>query len=228
MFAVSCLRAGPAAVLSPAGAGAPSSSSRRKTPARVLAHDARRRSRQLPPPPDRGLVSSRCFASGDAQALCVPAVANALAAQLDLRAGWDQPVATHAMEGAGVLPGSHPLVIFSHGLSWPMTLYQTLAEDLRQPGICGDRDQPPQWRGHRLWWRAHSPLHATSGCSHQTPRATLPWRALTALWAARHRLGSGSAADLGKGNGNSAGGSPRSHPGRPDGPLTGRAVPRPS
>ena len=61
-------------------------------------------------------------------------VANALASQLDLRAGWEQPVMTHAIEGAGVLPGSHPVVIFSHGLSWPMTLYQALTEDLASRG----------------------------------------------------------------------------------------------
>jgi hypothetical protein len=61
-------------------------------------------------------------------------VANALASQLDLRAGWEQPVMTHAIEGAGVLPGSHPVVIFSHGFSWPMTLYQALTEDLASRG----------------------------------------------------------------------------------------------
>ena len=61
-------------------------------------------------------------------------VASALAEQLDLRAGWEKPVTTHAGEGAATLPGTHPVVVFSHGLSWPMALYQSLAEDLASRG----------------------------------------------------------------------------------------------
>jgi alpha-beta hydrolase superfamily lysophospholipase len=64
----------------------------------------------------------------------LPSVSKALATQLDLRAGWDEHVSTHAVEGAGALPGSHPVVLFSHGLSWPMTLYQSLVEDLASRG----------------------------------------------------------------------------------------------
>ncbi|MEX2088707.1 MAG: alpha/beta fold hydrolase [Bacteroidota bacterium] len=63
-----------------------------------------------------------------------PAVENALISQLGLTAGWAGRVKTHAVEGASPLTGKHPVVIFSHGLSWPMSLYQSITEDLASRG----------------------------------------------------------------------------------------------
>ncbi len=63
-----------------------------------------------------------------------PPIAGALGAQLDLRSGWEKSVATHAVENAPPLAGTHPVVVFSHGLSWPVTLYQTFTEDLASRG----------------------------------------------------------------------------------------------
>jgi dienelactone hydrolase len=63
-----------------------------------------------------------------------PPVASALAAQLGLAPGWARNVSTNAVEGARPSGGQHPVVVFSHGLSWPVSLYQALLEDLASKG----------------------------------------------------------------------------------------------
>ncbi|MEX2663199.1 MAG: hypothetical protein WD227_14815, partial [Vicinamibacterales bacterium] len=43
-------------------------------------------------------------------------------------------IQTHSVRGAPPIPGRLPLVLLSHGLSWPGVLYQSFAEDLASRG----------------------------------------------------------------------------------------------
>jgi len=58
--------------------------------------------------------------------------ANALTT-LGLPAGLDR-FRSHAARSATPIPGALPLVLMSHGLSWPALLYQSLTEDLASRG----------------------------------------------------------------------------------------------
>jgi hypothetical protein len=64
-----------------------------------------------------------------------PAVERALADQLGMPADWAHGIETHAVPGATPLAGPFPVVIFSHGLSWPVALYQSLLEDVASRGF---------------------------------------------------------------------------------------------
>jgi dienelactone hydrolase len=62
------------------------------------------------------------------------AVAEGLAEQFQLRGDFQKDVATHAYVNAPPAAGRFPVIVFSHGLSWPASLYQSLAEDLASRG----------------------------------------------------------------------------------------------
>lgn len=48
--------------------------------------------------------------------------------------GFARRVTNYAHPGADVLGGRHPTLIFSHGLSWPVLMYQSYLEDLASHG----------------------------------------------------------------------------------------------
>jgi dienelactone hydrolase len=73
-------------------------------------------------------------AGGAAKRYATPAVEAALEKQFSLAPGWMAPVTVHAREGAAAQREASPVVLFSHGLSWPVTLYQSLTEDLASRG----------------------------------------------------------------------------------------------
>ncbi len=79
-----------------------------------------------PAPGERSTARARRYTS--------PAIESTLVAQLGLTPGWAGRVATHAVENAAASPGPHPVVIFSHGLSWPVSLYQSFTEELASHG----------------------------------------------------------------------------------------------
>ncbi|MFW6078175.1 MAG: alpha/beta hydrolase family protein [Gemmatimonadota bacterium] len=49
-------------------------------------------------------------------------------------AGFVSEVSTHSMSGGPALDGRHPVLIFSHGLSWPSAMYQSFFEELASHG----------------------------------------------------------------------------------------------
>lgn len=48
--------------------------------------------------------------------------------------GFEQRVTGHAMASARAAPGRFPTLIFSHGLSWPVLMYQSYLEELASHG----------------------------------------------------------------------------------------------
>jgi len=48
--------------------------------------------------------------------------------------GFQRRVTTHSWKNADPAPGRHPVLIFSHGLSWPVLMYQSYLEDLASHG----------------------------------------------------------------------------------------------
>ncbi|HEX5042848.1 MAG TPA: hypothetical protein VFV75_08065 [Candidatus Polarisedimenticolaceae bacterium] len=65
-----------------------------------------------------------------------PELAEAWRATLPAPAGWQDSVVTHAVEGAEPARGAArwKVILFSHGLSWPIENYQILFEDLASRG----------------------------------------------------------------------------------------------
>jgi len=63
------------------------------------------------------------------------AVGAAIAEDLKFKPGFEHEVTTHAFPGAPPASGRFPVIVFSHGLSWPVALYQTLTEDLASRGF---------------------------------------------------------------------------------------------
>lgn len=61
-------------------------------------------------------------------------IAASLSKDYSLPQGFADEIQAHAGNGASPVEGQFPVVIFSHGLSWPVTLYQTLLEDLSSRG----------------------------------------------------------------------------------------------
>lgn len=62
------------------------------------------------------------------------AVASALAEDFPFPAGFERGVSTGAHLDAVAAVGRHPVVVFSHGLSWPVALYQSLLAELASHG----------------------------------------------------------------------------------------------
>lgn len=65
-----------------------------------------------------------------------PDVAEAWRGTLPVPSGWEDSVATNAVEGAPPADEAslRPVILFSHGLSWPVENYQMLLEDLASRG----------------------------------------------------------------------------------------------
>lgn len=63
-----------------------------------------------------------------------PFVAGWLSKEHPLPEGFAKDVRTHARREARVADGKLPVLVFSHGLSWPASLYQSLTEDLASRG----------------------------------------------------------------------------------------------
>jgi dienelactone hydrolase len=61
-------------------------------------------------------------------------MAGVLREQFGLSETWHADVRTHARRDAVPRRGLHGVVVMSHGLSWPPTLYQSFAEDLASRG----------------------------------------------------------------------------------------------
>ncbi len=59
---------------------------------------------------------------------------HALTEQFPLPEGFQSKIQAHAYVGAPPAAGKFPVVLFSHGLSWPVTLYQSYTEDLASRG----------------------------------------------------------------------------------------------
>jgi dienelactone hydrolase len=71
---------------------------------------------------------------GTSKSYAAPEVIDALAGQFGLPKNFGDSVETHASPMAKIQKGSFPLVVFSHGLSWPGILYQSLVEDIASRG----------------------------------------------------------------------------------------------
>ena len=63
-----------------------------------------------------------------------PAMGHALSSDFPLPEGFESKIKARAYAGAPVAAGKFPVVLFSHGLSWPVTLYQSYTEDLASRG----------------------------------------------------------------------------------------------
>lgn len=65
-----------------------------------------------------------------------PEVAEAWRGTLPVPSGWEDAVTTNAVEGAAPAESEAPwpVILFSHGLSWPVENYQLLLEDLASRG----------------------------------------------------------------------------------------------
>lgn len=61
-------------------------------------------------------------------------VAAGLAEAFPLPPGFASAIVTHALNDAAPADGRFPVVLFSHGLSWPVSLYQAFTEDLASRG----------------------------------------------------------------------------------------------
>lgn len=64
-------------------------------------------------------------------------LAEAWRATLPVPSGWERTVAAHAVDGAPLARGNGarwPVVLFSHGRSWPVENYQILLEDMASRG----------------------------------------------------------------------------------------------
>ena len=68
------------------------------------------------------------------KAYASPRLDSALSAQFGFPSGWSAAVATHAFADLTPSEGRRPIVVFSHGLSFPILLYQSIAEDLASRG----------------------------------------------------------------------------------------------
>jgi dienelactone hydrolase len=90
-----------------------------------------------PDPLDRReLLLQVWYPAGTAAGAAKPYVTPEVAASL-VSIGLPASIAgirTHSVRGALRLPGRLPLVLLSHGLSWPGVLYQSFAEDLASRG----------------------------------------------------------------------------------------------
>jgi dienelactone hydrolase len=71
---------------------------------------------------------------GSSRSYAAPEVINALALQFGLPKDFGDSVVTHASPMARAQTGSFALMVFSHGLSWPGILYQSLVEDMASRG----------------------------------------------------------------------------------------------
>jgi len=60
--------------------------------------------------------------------------AESLAAQFGMPKNFGDSIVTHATPAARIQTGSFPLIVFSHGLTWPGLLYQSLVEDMASRG----------------------------------------------------------------------------------------------
>ena len=72
--------------------------------------------------------------SREVKPYATPFIAAALEAGFPLPKGFAAEVLTHAVPGAPADDGTFPVLVFSHGLSWPPTLYQSLTEELASRG----------------------------------------------------------------------------------------------
>jgi len=72
--------------------------------------------------------------SGIPRSYAASEVINALALQFGLPKDFGDSVVTHASPMERAHTGAFPLVVFSHGLSWPGILYQSLVEDIASRG----------------------------------------------------------------------------------------------
>lgn len=64
-----------------------------------------------------------------------PFITNDLRGAFPFPEGFADTIVTHAAAGQQPAEGRYPVIVFSHGLSWPITLYQSLAEDLASRGF---------------------------------------------------------------------------------------------
>ena len=72
--------------------------------------------------------------SGPAQTYMDTATANTWVERYGVPAGFERLVRTHSRAGVPVAEGRFPVIVFSHGLSWPSLMYQSYMEELASQG----------------------------------------------------------------------------------------------
>lgn len=89
-----------------------------------------------PPSSNRELLLQVWYPAegGSSKPYAAPEVIDALAGQFGLPKNFGDSVVTHTSPMRKIQTGSFPLVVFSHGLSWPGILYQSLVEDIASRG----------------------------------------------------------------------------------------------
>ena len=72
---------------------------------------------------------------GAAKAYATSFIASQLELSFPFPPGFSAAIQAHAVGGAAIADGQFPVIVFSPGLSWPVTLYQSLTEDLASRGF---------------------------------------------------------------------------------------------
>ncbi|HUF11504.1 MAG TPA: hypothetical protein VMN78_00225 [Longimicrobiales bacterium] len=85
-----------------------------------------------PAPSEAGAVPSRD--AGAVASYMDTATARTWVERHRFPAGFERRVRSHAVPSAVAASGRHPTLVFSHGLSWPVLMYQTYLEDLASHG----------------------------------------------------------------------------------------------
>jgi pimeloyl-ACP methyl ester carboxylesterase len=87
----------------------------------------------------RAVVIDVWYPAAHGDALRLPYLDSAVTAmwerQFGLPPGFADRVVSHARGGAAITGGRRPVLIFSHGLSWPSVMYQAFLEDLASHGF---------------------------------------------------------------------------------------------